>query len=78
MEEAQGSSHPDIESLKMQIVGMWEEMESSYTIKICKSFCQHVEADIVANSGHIEWEGRGSMSSSSPSQCLLNSIRLVR
>ena len=33
-EEVQGSSHPNMESLKVRIVQVWEEMKSSYVIKI--------------------------------------------
>ena len=50
-----------MKTLNVHIVEFWDEMESSYFIKICKSFCQHVEADIAANSGYIKWEGHGCM-----------------
>ena len=53
-DEVQGTSHPNLESLKARIVAAWEALETAYIVKTCRGFRPRVEAVIAADGGYID------------------------
>ena len=53
-ERVQGTSHPNMESLKAHIAEAWDTLDEAFIASACRSFRSRMEAVISANGSYIE------------------------